>query len=76
MYWETHLQNCIDEAAEIAVLPSFDGGLGEIEIPDTIIKCIVYKGHRSHSTRDYSKLSYHCEQFGSYARSANSKASP
>lgn len=68
MYWETHLQNCIDEAAEIAVLPSFDGCLGEIEIPDTIIKCIGYKGHRSHSTCDYSKLSYHCEQFGSYAR--------
>ncbi|KAF8388327.1 hypothetical protein HHK36_026993 [Tetracentron sinense] len=32
MYWEAHLQNCLDKAAETAVLPSFDGCIGEIAI--------------------------------------------
>ncbi|KAK9281438.1 hypothetical protein L1049_004340 [Liquidambar formosana] len=69
MYWETHIQDCIDEAAEIALLPSFDGCIGEIKISDAIIKYIGCEGHTSHSTCDYPKLSYHCQQFGYYARS-------
>ncbi|MCH90554.1 protein NLRC5, partial [Trifolium medium] len=31
-YWETHLQNCLDEAAEIALITSFKGRIGDIQI--------------------------------------------
>ncbi|KAI3990793.1 hypothetical protein MKX01_011701, partial [Papaver californicum] len=32
LYWEAHIQSCLDEAAEAALLPSFDGCIGEISI--------------------------------------------
>ncbi|KAJ4849155.1 hypothetical protein Tsubulata_037619 [Turnera subulata] len=64
LYWETHLQNCLNEAAELASLPSFNGCIGEVQISDAILKCIGCEGHTN-----YSKLSYHCLQFGQYARS-------
>ncbi|GFZ20172.1 hypothetical protein Acr_28g0008770 [Actinidia rufa] len=67
MYWEAHLQCCLDAAAEIALLPSFDGRIGEVRIPDAILKHIGYEGHMSCSRCEYSKLSYHCQQFGCYA---------
>ncbi|KAJ1387220.1 hypothetical protein SESBI_40133 [Sesbania bispinosa] len=35
-YWETHLQDCLDEAAEIALLPSFNGFIGDIQISDGV----------------------------------------
>ncbi|MED6132990.1 hypothetical protein PIB30_024067 [Stylosanthes scabra] len=66
-YWENHLQNCLDEAAEIALVPSFNGYLGDIQIPDTILKHIGFVERTNHSTCDHSKLSYHCLQFGSHA---------
>ncbi|XP_061341481.1 uncharacterized protein LOC133287813 isoform X2 [Gastrolobium bilobum] len=65
-YWETHLQNCLDEAAEIALIPSFNGYIGDIQISDSILKYIGFAGHEIHSICDYSKLSYHCLQFGSH----------
>ncbi|PSR86389.1 hypothetical protein CEY00_Acc32012 [Actinidia chinensis var. chinensis] len=68
MYWEAHLRCCLDAAAEIALLPSFDGRIGEVRIPDAILKHIGYEGHMSCSRCEYSKLSYHCQQFGCYAR--------
>ncbi|BFG42801.1 hypothetical protein CerSpe_290760 [Prunus speciosa] len=68
MYWETHLQNCLDEVAEIASLPSFDGRLGEIGISDSKLKLIGFEGCMDTSTCDYSKLYHHCQQFGYYAR--------
>ncbi|PON51406.1 LRR domain containing protein [Parasponia andersonii] len=68
IYWETHLQNCLDEAAEIAVLPSFDGHLGEVKIPDSILQHIGYEDYMKAATCDYSNLSYHCQDFGFYAR--------
>ncbi|KAL5562041.1 hypothetical protein UlMin_031788 [Ulmus minor] len=68
MYWEAHLQNCLDEAAEIASLPSFDGCIGDIRIPDSILKHIGYEGYTKVSNCDHAKLSYHCQQFGHYAR--------
>ncbi|XP_028065188.1 uncharacterized protein LOC114268248 isoform X1 [Camellia sinensis] len=68
MYWEAHLQNCLDEAAEIVLLPTFDGCIGEVRIPDTILKPIGYEEPTSCFRGDYSKLSYHCQQFGCYAR--------
>ncbi|XP_058094983.1 uncharacterized protein LOC131240639 isoform X5 [Magnolia sinica] len=69
MYWEAHLQDCLDEAAETALLPSFGGCIGEIMVSDTIVNFIGYKGDMGHSTHDYSSLSYHCQQFGCYVRS-------
>ncbi|XWS47080.1 hypothetical protein CRYUN_Cryun14cG0122600 [Craigia yunnanensis] len=68
IYWETHVQNCLDEAAERALLPSFSGCLGEIQISDNILKYIGYADHMSNSASDYLKLSYHCQQFGCYTR--------
>ncbi|RYR52993.1 hypothetical protein Ahy_A06g027833 isoform B [Arachis hypogaea] len=66
-YWENHLQNCLDEAAEIALVPSFNGYLGNIQIPDTILKHIGFGERTNHSTCDHCKLSYHCLRFGSHA---------
>ncbi|KAJ8649745.1 hypothetical protein MRB53_002768 [Persea americana] len=68
MYWETHLQNCLEKAAEMALLPSFEGCVGEIVIPDTIMKSIGYKGGMGLRTGYYSTLSHHCQQFGNFAR--------
>ncbi|KAK7284195.1 hypothetical protein RJT34_18936 [Clitoria ternatea] len=67
LYWETHLQDCIDEATEVAIIPSFSGSIGDIHISDSILKYIGFVGHISHSTCEHSKLSYHCQQFGSHA---------
>nr|KYP70769.1 hypothetical protein KK1_010002 [Cajanus cajan] len=65
LYWETHLQDCLDQAAEVALIPSFVGYIGDIRISDSILKSIGFVGNSSHSTCDQSKLSYHCLQFGS-----------
>ncbi|XP_057438459.1 uncharacterized protein LOC130730461 isoform X2 [Lotus japonicus] len=65
-YWETHLQNCLDEAAEIALIPSFNGSIGDIQISDSTLKYIGFVEYTNHSTCDHSKLSYHCLQFGSH----------
>lgn len=68
MYWEAHLQNCLDEAAEIALIPSFNGCIGDIQISDTILKCIGCDGQTNPLTSEYSKLSNHCQHFGCYTR--------
>ncbi|KAF3793524.1 hypothetical protein EJ110_NYTH03712 [Nymphaea thermarum] len=34
VYWETHLQNCIDEVAAVAVLPTFQGNIGSVKISE------------------------------------------
>ncbi|XP_071913224.1 uncharacterized protein [Coffea arabica] len=68
MYWERHLQNCLDAAAEIAMIPSFSDGIGVIKIPATIVRCIGYWEHMNSSACDYSKFSDHCQHFGLYAR--------
>ncbi|KAG4913304.1 hypothetical protein JHK85_054688 [Glycine max] len=65
-YWEIHLQDCLDEAAEVALIPSFSGYIGDIQISDSILKYIGFVGNTSHSSCDHSKLSYHCLQFGSH----------
>ncbi|XP_054801590.1 uncharacterized protein LOC129305631 [Prosopis cineraria] len=67
-YWEANLQNCLDEAAEMALVPSFEGYIGDIKIPETILKHIGIWGHPNHSTFDHAKLSYHCQHFGCHAR--------
>ncbi|KAG8641888.1 hypothetical protein MANES_12G040800v8 [Manihot esculenta] len=66
IYWQTHLQNCLDEAAALASIPSFDGCIGKMKVSDNIMICIGCGGHLNHSI--YSMLSYHFEQFGHYAR--------
>ncbi|XP_011083100.1 uncharacterized protein LOC105165701 isoform X2 [Sesamum indicum] len=68
MYWEAHLQDCVDAVAETALLPSYDGSIGEIQIPDAILEHIGCKGHLIKLTPDYLKFSNHCQQFGVYAR--------
>ncbi|XP_030549433.1 protein NLRC3 isoform X1 [Rhodamnia argentea] len=68
-YWEVHLQNCIDDAAEVALLPSFDVKLGEIRISDAMLKFIGYEWQNDSSTSKFSKLYQHCKRFGHYMRS-------
>ncbi|KAF1897939.1 hypothetical protein Lal_00032701 [Lupinus albus] len=66
-YWETHLQNCFDEAAEVALVPSFNGYISDIQMSDSILNYIGFMGHTNLPTCDHSKLFYHCQQFGSHA---------
>ncbi|XP_004290025.1 PREDICTED: protein NLRC5 isoform X1 [Fragaria vesca subsp. vesca] len=68
IYWETHLQNCLDEVAEVASLPSFDGCLGEVKISDSLLELIGCEGDMATSTSGYSKLRHHCVHFGYLAR--------
>ncbi|XP_020274322.1 NACHT, LRR and PYD domains-containing protein 4E isoform X1 [Asparagus officinalis] len=63
LYWEAHLQSCLDEAAERALLPTSDGHIGGVKISDEIMN---YIGHSGNTTQDC--LSYHCINFGHYAR--------
>ncbi|XP_042053715.1 uncharacterized protein LOC121798661 isoform X5 [Salvia splendens] len=67
-YWETHLQDCIDAIAETALLPSYDGSIGEIQIPDCIIEQIGCKDYLIKLPLDSLKFSRHCQQFGVYVR--------
>ncbi|XP_048503883.1 uncharacterized protein LOC104899423 isoform X2 [Beta vulgaris subsp. vulgaris] len=67
-YWEMHLQNCFDAAAERAMLPSFDGCVGEVHIPGALIKIIGYEELANDSMHDYSRLRSHCQEFGCYVR--------
>lgn len=64
-YWEKHLQECLDEAAESALLPSFCGSIDELTIPAKIVSCIL---HTKDIPQQYSRLSFHCSSFGCYAR--------
>ncbi|XAR61011.1 hypothetical protein NMG60_11034583 [Bertholletia excelsa] len=68
MFWETHLQKCLDKVSEIALLPSFDGCISQMRIPDVLLKPIGYEAQLNSSTYDYSKLAYQLQQFGSYVR--------
>ncbi|KAF8007032.1 hypothetical protein BT93_K1130 [Corymbia citriodora subsp. variegata] len=67
-YWEIHLQKCMDEAAEVALLPSFNGKLGEIRISDAMLEFLGYEGQTDTTMPKFSKLHQHCECFGHYLR--------
>ncbi|KAL0560257.1 hypothetical protein IC582_000657 [Cucumis melo] len=67
IYWERHLQSCLDEAAEIASLPSFSKCIGEIEMSDSILKYIASEKSIHFWRAKYRNLSYHCQEFGCYA---------
>ncbi|XP_058737901.1 uncharacterized protein LOC131610054 [Vicia villosa] len=66
VYWETHLQKCLDDATEKAILSSFIGRIGDIQVLDSSLNDIGLVGLTIQSYRKYSKLSYHCLQFGSH----------
>ncbi|XP_050363520.1 uncharacterized protein LOC126782339 [Argentina anserina] len=68
IYWETHLQKCLDEVAELASLPSFDGCLGDVKISDSLLKLIGCEGDMATSTPGYSTLYHHFLHFGYLAR--------
>ncbi|CAA0825735.1 RNI-like superfamily protein [Striga hermonthica] len=68
MYWEAHLQECVDSVAETALLPSYDDSIGEIQIPDGILEHIGCKSRLVKLTNDCIKFSWHCQKFGIYAR--------
>lgn len=68
LYWETHLQNCLDEAAERAMLPAFDGHIGELSISDSILNSIGYSATKADSCSKLRTLWFHCNKFGRYAR--------
>nr|TKW25109.1 hypothetical protein SEVIR_3G094500v2 [Setaria viridis] len=64
-YWEKHLQECLDEAAESAFLPSFCGGISESSISAKIMNFI----YRSEDIpRQHSRLTNHLRRFGCYTR--------
>ncbi|XP_028555676.1 protein NLRC3 isoform X2 [Dendrobium catenatum] len=65
LYWERHLQDCLDAATEQALLPAFGGNIAELKIPDSIMSLI---GHIGSGDCNCSNLSYHCNKFGCYAR--------
>ncbi|KAL0913620.1 hypothetical protein M5K25_017097 [Dendrobium thyrsiflorum] len=65
VYWERHLQDCLDAATEQALLPAFGGNIAELKIPDSIMSLI---GHIGSGACNCSNLSYHCYKFGCYAR--------
>jgi len=64
-YWEKHLQECLDEATESALLPSFRGGIGELSISAKIMNSIY---HCEDISQQKSRLTYQFSRFGCYAR--------
>ncbi|XP_010540943.1 PREDICTED: protein NLRC3 isoform X2 [Tarenaya hassleriana] len=68
IYWERHLQNCLDEAAEAALRPLFSGRIGCINISDNILRYICHEDHANFRNCDCTELSFHFMKFGSYAR--------
>lgn len=70
-YWESHLQSCLDAAAEIALVPSYTDcvSVGDLEISDIILEYLFGKGQSLEFMNDCRKLSWHCHKFGLYASS-------
>ncbi|ONM32573.1 uncharacterized protein [Zea mays] len=65
-YWEKHLQECLNEAAEHAFLPFFCGSIGELSISAKIMNSIYQSMGTS---QQHSRLAYQCSKFGCYVRS-------
>ncbi|KAM7270748.1 hypothetical protein ACFE04_029962 [Oxalis oulophora] len=70
-YWEAHVQCCLNEATEIAMVQLFSGRFAEIQISDASLRYIGFDRHECHLNLDHSRLSYHCLQFGYHTRSLN-----
>lgn len=67
-YWEAHLQDCLREGAAKALVPSYEGSIGEILVTDTILEHIGFKRDFTWVRKDFLTLRDHCEMFGHYAR--------
>nr|CAB3459682.1 unnamed protein product [Digitaria exilis] len=64
-YWERHLQECLDEATESALLPSFCGSIGDLSVSAKIMNSI----YRSEDiSQQHSRLTCQLRRFGCYAR--------
>uniref|UniRef100_A0A7N0ZZN6 Uncharacterized protein n=1 Tax=Kalanchoe fedtschenkoi TaxID=63787 RepID=A0A7N0ZZN6_KALFE len=68
VYWQRHLQECMDLATEQVFRPSYKGHISEMLMSTELLKLIGYEGAPSPSTSKYMTLSYHCQRYGQYAR--------
>ncbi|KAL0803091.1 hypothetical protein Bca101_058267 [Brassica carinata] len=63
LYWERHLQSCVDEAAEVAMRPAFSGRINKI------LRYICHEDHTNCQKCVCTELSFHFQTFGPYLRS-------
>ncbi|CAH2051172.1 unnamed protein product [Thlaspi arvense] len=71
LYWEKHLQDCVDEAAEAAMRPTFCGRIGSISVSGKykILRYICHEEHTSCRQQCVcTELSFHLQTFGPYLR--------
>ncbi|VVA99819.1 unnamed protein product [Arabis nemorensis] len=68
LYWEKHLQNCVDEAAEVAMRPTFSGRISSINVSDKILRYICHEEHLNCQKCVCTELSFHFQTFGPYLR--------
>ncbi|XP_024016061.1 NACHT, LRR and PYD domains-containing protein 5 isoform X2 [Eutrema salsugineum] len=68
LYWEKHLQNCVDEAAEVAMRPCFTGRISSINVSDKILRYICHEEHTDFQKCVCAELSFHLLTFGPYLR--------
>ncbi|CAN8270954.1 unnamed protein product [Cochlearia groenlandica] len=68
LYWEKHVQNCVDEAAEVAMRPTFTGRISSINVSDNILRYICHEEHSKFQKCGCTELSFHFHKFGSYLR--------
>ncbi|KAG5377612.1 hypothetical protein IGI04_025454 [Brassica rapa subsp. trilocularis] len=68
LYWEKHLQNCVDEAAEVAMRPTFSGRISSIHVSDKILRYICHEEHTNCQKCVCTELSFHFQTFGPYLR--------
>ncbi|CAH8361183.1 unnamed protein product [Eruca vesicaria subsp. sativa] len=68
LYWEKHLQSCVDEAAEVAMRPTFSGRISSIHVSDKILRYICHEEHTDGQKCVCTELSFHFHTFGPYLR--------
>ncbi|KFK40400.1 hypothetical protein AALP_AA3G368500 [Arabis alpina] len=68
LYWEKHLQNCVDEAAEVAMRPTFSGRISSINVSAKILRYICHEEHMNSQKCVCMELSFHFQTFGPYLR--------
>ncbi|KAJ0254166.1 Uncharacterized protein HA466_0107070 [Hirschfeldia incana] len=66
LYWEKHLQSCVDEAAEVAMRPTFSGRISSIHVSDKILRYICHEDHTNCQQCVCTDLSFHFLTFGPY----------
>uniref|UniRef100_A0A1J3F557 F-box/LRR-repeat protein n=1 Tax=Noccaea caerulescens TaxID=107243 RepID=A0A1J3F557_NOCCA len=68
LYLEKHLQNCVDEAAEVAMRPTFIGRISSISVSDKILRYICHEEHTNCQNCVCTQLSFHFQTCGPYLR--------